>query len=119
MEIELSDDPMDCTKLEMSQIPICISFSKVGKKYIVDPTSEELLCMSSQLTIAIDKRGNFCEICKSGKGYLDQHGIIEILKVRYFLSLLFLREGNPNYHSSQNSKKISTILFDRIRLNVK
>lgn len=88
MEIELADDPMDCSRLDMNQIPICISFCKIGKKYVVDPTSEELLCMTSQLTIAIDNNGNFCEICKSGKGSFDHLSLLEMLKVSLILFLL-------------------------------
>jgi len=80
MEFELSDDPLDCTRLEMHNIPICVSLTKIGNYYVIDPSAEEESCMSMQLTVAVDKDGNFCSMSKSGKGAIDPSGMIEMLQ---------------------------------------
>lgn len=81
MDFELSDDPLDCTRIDIQHIPICVSLTKIGNYYIIDPTEEEEDCMNMQLTVAVDKDGNFCSMSKSGKGGIDPSGMIEMLQV--------------------------------------
>merc|ERR1711879_600906 len=80
MDFELSEDPLDCTRLDIQGIPICVSLTKIGNYYIIDPTPEEEDCMTMQLTVAVDKFGNFCSMSKSGKGAIDPSGMIEMLQ---------------------------------------
>jgi exosome complex component RRP42 len=50
---------------------------------VIDPTPEEEQCMSLQLTVGVDKYGNFCGMIKSGRGGIDPSGIVEMLQVCY------------------------------------
>jgi exosome complex RNA-binding protein Rrp42 (RNase PH superfamily) len=49
---ELDDDPDSWTRLNIDDVPVCVSFGKIGKSYVVDATQEEELCVSVRLTVA-------------------------------------------------------------------
>eukprot|EP00727_Mastigamoeba_balamuthi_P005015 m51a1_g14511 putative exosome component 7 (286) ;mRNA; f:831227-832719 len=69
-EMEVSDDPEDCTTLSADTIPVCVTLTKIGQHYIVDATTEEELCMGARLTVGVTPKGNVCALQKSGKGGL-------------------------------------------------
>lgn len=80
LEIELSDDPLECTRIDVQNIPICVSLTKIGKRYIIDPSPEEEQCMNMQFTVGVDRAGNFCGMTKSGRGGIDPSGVLEMLQ---------------------------------------
>ncbi|KAL9651504.1 hypothetical protein ABK040_001450 [Willaertia magna] len=66
-EFEVSDDPNDYERIDCSNIPISVTLGKIGSKYIVDPSIEEEECISTRLTVSVNRKGNICSIKKSGK----------------------------------------------------
>jgi len=82
-EIDFSDDPSDFEKLPIKNIPICITFAKIGDEFIVDPTVEEELVMSTKLTIAINKNSEICSIQKGGSSSgLNPSELRKMIQVR-------------------------------------
>ena len=109
MDFELSEDPLDCTRIDTQRIPICVSLTKIGDYFVIDPTSEEESCMTMQLTVAVDKAGNFCSMSKTGRGSIDPSGMMEMLQVR---SLLLL--GAVSLTCPQSVQKIGQSLISKI-----
>jgi exosome complex RNA-binding protein Rrp42 (RNase PH superfamily) len=44
-EIEIGDDPEDTIPIPIIDIPICVTLTELGQKYIVDTTLEEEQCL--------------------------------------------------------------------------
>ena len=83
VEIDVSDDPSDFEKLPFKNIPICVTFAKIGDYFIVDPTVEEELVMSTKLTIAINKNSEICSIQKGGSSSgLNPSELRKMIQVR-------------------------------------
>ncbi|KAL5286907.1 EXOSC7 family protein [Megaselia abdita] len=61
-ELVLSDDPFDCTKINIDHIPILVTVSKIGESFVVDPSAEEEECSSASLVIGASQ--------KNGKTYM-------------------------------------------------
>jgi exosome complex component RRP42 len=78
----VSDDPSDFENLPIKEIPICLTFAKIGDNFVVDPTVEEELVMSTKLTIAINKNSEICSIQKGGsKSGLDPSELRKMIQV--------------------------------------
>lgn len=74
VELEVSDDPEDCIELDVEEIPITVTLTKVsscilgqtlantgnriqvGHKHIVDATLEEEFCPGCRLIVGINKK---------------------------------------------------------------
>jgi len=67
-EIEIGDDPEDTIPIPIIDIPICVTLTQLGQKYIVDTTLEEEQCLGCRLTIAVNKNSSICCIQKGGHG---------------------------------------------------
>jgi len=70
-EIELTDDPDDFVNITIEDIPICITLTQLGNRFILDSTLEEEKCLGCRVTIAVNKKGNICGIQKGGNGSID------------------------------------------------
>jgi len=70
-EFTVSDDPESFGRIDVSNIPISITFCKIGAGYIVDATMEEESCMSVRMTVGVNKKGNICTLQKGGHGSVD------------------------------------------------
>jgi len=82
IDLEVSDDPMDFFRLDTSGVPLCLSLSKIGSRYVVDPAMEEEACITSRLTVAVDtKASKICGMRNSGEGAMEPAIFHEILPV--------------------------------------
>ncbi len=52
--------------LPLNNYPVSVTFAKVDKTLIVDPSLEEEQVMNARLTVTIEKNGNLCAIQKGG-----------------------------------------------------
>jgi len=95
-ELEVSDDPADFTKLDTTNVPISVTMTKVGTKYIVDPSFQEELCMESRITIAINSKGNICSIQKGGSSSsgINPSELNKMLQVSRKIGLTILERLN-------------------------
>lgn len=92
-EIEVSDDPSEVTRLDVHNIPLTITFAKIGGRYVVDPCLEEEMCTSTRLTVAVNLKGNICAIQKGGlESGLDPSEIHEMLQVARKIGLTVIKK---------------------------
>lgn len=52
--------------LPLNNYPVAVTFAKVDKTIVVDPSLEEEQVMNARLTVTIDKNGNICAMQKGG-----------------------------------------------------
>ncbi len=53
--------------LPLNNYPVAVTFAKIDKTLLVDPSLEEEQVMSARLTVTIDKNGNVCAMQKGGQ----------------------------------------------------
>uniref|UniRef100_A0A3B1J5J7 Exosome component 7 n=1 Tax=Astyanax mexicanus TaxID=7994 RepID=A0A3B1J5J7_ASTMX len=81
-EIELSDDPYDCMRLDVTNVPCIVTLSKIGHRHVVDATLQEKACSVASLLISITHKGLVTCVRKLGVGSLDPDSIFEMTEVR-------------------------------------
>ena len=52
--------------LPVNNLPVAVTFAKIDKTIVVDPSLGEEQVMSARLTVTIDKNGNICAMQKGG-----------------------------------------------------
>lgn len=62
-------------KLHISKSPVSITVCKIGKHYIVDPTTEEEEVVDARLTVVTEKDGTICAMQKGGDSPLVSEDI--------------------------------------------
>src|SRR2546430_495071 len=53
-------------QLPLNNYPVAVTFAKIDKTIVVDPSLEEEQVMSARLTVTIDKNGHLCAMQKGG-----------------------------------------------------
>ena len=53
-------------QLPLNNHPVAVTFAKIDKTIVVDPSLDEERVMSARLTVTIDKNGNLCAMQKGG-----------------------------------------------------
>lgn len=96
VDLTLSDDPFDCERLQIENVPILVTICKIGDQCVVDPSAEEELCSSASLVVGI------CRGLKDDKG---KNFLCNIEKT-HFLMLILISMAH-NQHSYQWSRIIS------------
>ncbi|KAI2653096.1 Exosome complex component RRP42 [Labeo rohita] len=77
-EIELSDDPYDCMRLNVENVPCIVTLCKIGQRYVVDATLQEKACSVASLLISVTHKGMVTCVRKMGGGSLDPESIFEM-----------------------------------------
>jgi len=80
-------------KLEIKDIPIPITTTKISEKLLLDPNLDEEDAAEARITITSTKEGNLCSIQKGGLGYFTKEEIekaadLSILKGKELRQLL-------------------------------
>ncbi len=69
---EVKDDKLvkteDTIPLPINTIPVSVTMARIGDSIIVDPTSEEEMCMEARVTISTDDQGRICAMQKGNPG---------------------------------------------------
>ncbi|XP_037548734.1 exosome complex component RRP42 [Nematolebias whitei] len=77
-EIELSDDPFDCMRLDVKNVPCIVTLCKVGHRHVVDATLQEKTCSVASLIISVTHKGAVTCARKVGGGSLDPESVFEM-----------------------------------------
>ncbi|RMX40916.1 hypothetical protein pdam_00017663, partial [Pocillopora damicornis] len=77
-ELEISDDPHDCRRLDVNSIPVTVTMSKIGHRHVVDASLQEEACSLAQLLVSVNGDNNICAMQKVGQGALDPDSIFEM-----------------------------------------
>ncbi|KAJ3432875.1 EXOSOME COMPLEX EXONUCLEASE RIBOSOMAL RNA PROCESSING PROTEIN [Anaeramoeba flamelloides] len=80
LEIEVFGEE-ESRKLDTSKVPICITFAQIDGYNIVDPTIQEESCMSSRVTIAVNKNQNICGMMMGGTSGIDTQVLIQLTQL--------------------------------------
>ncbi|XP_015585207.1 exosome complex component RRP42 [Cephus cinctus] len=80
-DIQLSDDPYDCIKLDAKNFPVLVTLCKIGDNCVVDPSSEEETCSSASIVLSTLPDGRFTSVVKMGHGSLQPTTLIKTLEI--------------------------------------
>lgn len=83
---EYKDDKIDYKKktskgLELKEIPLSVTVSKIGSSFIVDPDSEEEKVIDARLTVASLSDGTLCALQKGGDYPLTDEDIAKMVDI--------------------------------------
>jgi exosome complex component RRP42 len=56
-ELELDDDPEQCSRLDVSNVPLTVTVSRIGDAHVVDATADESAVADFAVAFAVDARG--------------------------------------------------------------
>jgi len=91
-QIEVSDDLQQALRLNVDNVPLCITLTKIGPAYVADTTLEEELCMTARLSVGVNARGALTAVHKGGRGGLDPSQVADMLQAARKLGLGVLRQ---------------------------
>lgn len=80
-EMELSDDPYDGKRLELSNAPVLVTLTRIGNHCIVDPAPEEEACASACVVMGVTPSGKVTAVRKTGAGSFHFETMAEALKM--------------------------------------
>nr|XP_058144795.1 exosome complex component RRP42 isoform X3 [Dasypus novemcinctus] len=81
-DIELSDDPYDCIRLNVENVPCIVTLCKIGCRHVVDATLQEEACSLASLLVSVTNKGVVTCMRKVGRGSLDPESVFEMMEVR-------------------------------------
>ena len=55
-ELELDDDPEECSRLDVTGVPLIVTLYKIGTKNIIDASADEVECSASGIAVAVDSK---------------------------------------------------------------
>lgn len=79
-EIEVSDDPYDVSRLDVTNVPCLITMLRVGSQFIVDATQEEEVCSKSKFVLGVCADGSIMLSKMLGSGSLHPESITDVLE---------------------------------------
>ncbi|XP_015115786.1 exosome complex exonuclease RRP42 [Diachasma alloeum] len=79
-DIQLSDDPFDCVKLNVENYPVLVTLCKIGDNCVVDPTADEEMCAAANIVISVTPKGRVTSIVKTGYGSLQPSTLLKTLE---------------------------------------
>ncbi|KAK6178478.1 hypothetical protein SNE40_013264 [Patella caerulea] len=80
MEIELSDDPYDVNRLDISSSPCIVTLSKIGHYHVVDASQKEEACCLARLMMGVTAKGTISALKKEGWGSLNPESIFDMME---------------------------------------
>jgi len=80
-EMELSDDPYRCTRLDVSKAPVLVTLTRIGNHCIVDATPEEEACSGASLVVAVTPSGGLATVNKVGGGSFHSDTLISATRL--------------------------------------
>ncbi|XP_018304213.1 exosome complex exonuclease RRP42 isoform X2 [Mycetomoellerius zeteki] len=80
-DIQVSDDPYDCIKLDVTNYPVVLTVCKIGDNFVIDPTSEEESCSTASILMSVMPNGKVTSVVKLGYGSLLPNTLIKMLQV--------------------------------------
>jgi len=79
-ELELSDKVDDYKTIDTSNMPVIVTFTRIGDEFVVDPSLEEEACSQGELIIGVNPHSTLTWMKQSGGGSLTYHTISQMIK---------------------------------------
>ncbi|TPX47096.1 hypothetical protein SeMB42_g03469 [Synchytrium endobioticum] len=89
-EYDISDDETEIVK-GWEDIPITITFYKIGERFVVDASIMEELCSESRFVVAINRHGRLCAVQKAGLGRISPNLMTQILQTAPSIGLSVMK----------------------------
>lgn len=80
MELEISDDPYDVKRLDISSCPCLVTLSKIGYFHVVDASQKEEACCLARVIMGITETGLVTALKKEGSGSLDPESVFDMME---------------------------------------
>lgn len=69
--LEVSDDLSEAVPLNAKRVPVSITLARLGRTFVIDPSTEEELCAASRVTVAASAAGRLMGLHSAGQAPLD------------------------------------------------
>lgn len=115
-EVELTDDPEDTVALVCANIPITVTLSQIGNKFVVDTTAEEEACVDCCLQVAVDSSGRICGIHKKFEGGFQPAEIRALLQAARHTSALLFGAVNAALKEEETADAATELSVQSIKL---
>ncbi|KAK2192227.1 hypothetical protein NP493_36g01044 [Ridgeia piscesae] len=79
-ELELSDDPFDCRRLDVTNVPCVVTLNKIGHYHVVDATMQEEACTLGRILMGVTEKGTISAMKKDGCGSLHPDSIYDMMQ---------------------------------------
>jgi len=73
-------------------LPLCVTLSRLGNHLITDASSHELACSDTQITIAVNGKGNVCCVRKHGSGSWEPNLLFTALRASHLAALELFKQ---------------------------
>jgi exosome complex component RRP42 len=67
-ELELDDDPEECSRFDVSGVPLTVTVTRLGGRFVVDATEDETQHSNAALAVAVDSSGNVRGVSQMAPG---------------------------------------------------
>ena len=81
VEMEVTDDPNECDRLDASNVPVAVTVVRVGPHLVVDPSPAEEACADAQLVVAVSRKAAVVAMQQAGAGGMPPKGMAEAIRV--------------------------------------
>lgn len=79
-EVELTDDPHNCWRIDIQNMPCIVTVFKIGNHHLVDASLEEESCTHCSLMMGVTVSGSITAVDKNGSGSLDPDSILDMVE---------------------------------------
>ncbi|XP_059147747.1 exosome complex exonuclease RRP42-like [Physella acuta] len=80
VELDVSDDPYDFKRLDITGAPVIITVNKIGHFHVVDASEKEEACCLARIVLGITEKGTITAMKKEGSGSLDADSISDMME---------------------------------------
>tara|TARA_B100001758_G_scaffold239816_1_gene244583 strand:- start:1937 stop:2605 length:669 start_codon:yes stop_codon:yes gene_type:complete len=71
-ELEIDDDPDECSRVDVSRCGVVVTTTKIGRHGVIDATDEEEECAEASMSVGVDRDGMMCGEFGVGGENLDR-----------------------------------------------
>jgi exosome complex component RRP42 len=61
----------------INTVPVSITFARIGDSLMLDPTTEEEVCMDARITLTTNSDGEYTAVQKGSNGYLTKEQVLQ------------------------------------------
>eukprot|EP01083_Nonionella_stella_P081671 225118_1 len=80
LDFEVNDDAAETSSIDVNQVPLSATLSKIGRCFIADPTEEEEQCTDCRLFVSVDKLGTLRGVEKTGEGSVPPDAMLRMIE---------------------------------------
>ncbi|XP_005110826.1 exosome complex exonuclease RRP42 [Aplysia californica] len=80
IELDVSDDPYDFKRLDVTGAPLVVTVNKIGHFHVVDASEKEEACSLARIMLGVTQTGTITAMKKEGSGSLDADSISDMME---------------------------------------